>query len=150
MKDFEPYIIVFCCHNSRYDEAQGVEYASGKPIDFSLDNAERLEYRPNVKVIEMPCGGKTEVVYLMKAFESGADGVCVITCPDGECRFLEGNFRAQRRVKYTRKLLDEVGIEGDRIQIYQLPTSEKAEFKRVIDGMIEQIKQIGASPIGKN
>jgi len=147
MKDFEPYIIVFCCHNSRYDEAVGGEYASGKPLDFSLDNADKLEYLPNVRVIDMPCGGKTEVIYLMKAFESSADGVCVITCPDGECRFLEGNYRAKRRVGYARKLLNEVGIESDRLQIYQLPTSEKDEFTRIIDGMIEKIRQIGESSI---
>lgn len=136
MEHFEPQIIVFCCHNSVYSE--------DKPR-----NEERLQTAPNIKVIEMPCGGKTEVLYLMKSFESGADGVCVITCPEGECHFLEGNLRAKERVKYTKKLLNEISLESDRLQIYQLPAKKRDEFTRVVGEMVDRIKRIGKSPIPK-
>ncbi len=149
MKDIEPYIIAFCCHNSLYthedtETTVGAGDASDKPTGLSPANAERIQYPSNIKVIEMPCGGKTEVLYLMKAFESGADGVCVITCPEDKCHFLEGNLRAKGRVKYASKLLNEIGIESDRLQIYQLPTPN--EFTQVIDEMVEKIKRIGESP----
>ena len=107
MNDFQPQITAFCCHNAAYS-----------PQD--LTKRQRLQYPSNVTVIEIPCSGKTDVVYLLKAFESGADGVYVVGCPEGECHFLEGNLRAKKRVQYTQQLLDEVGIEKERISMYNL------------------------------
>ncbi|HIE30387.1 TPA: hydrogenase iron-sulfur subunit [Candidatus Poribacteria bacterium] len=136
MKDFHPQITAFCCHNAIYSEED-------------LTERRRLQSPSNVKVIEMPCSGKTEVIYLLKALESGADGVYVVGCPEGECRFLEGNLRAKKRVKYTQQLLDEIGIEKDRIQMYNLSASMKEKFQKVATEMIEKIRNIGPSPVNK-
>ena len=134
MKDFQPQIIAFCCHNAAYSAED-------------LTKRQRLQYPANVKVIEIPCSGKTEVVYLLKAFESGADGVYVVGCPEGECHFLEGNLRAKKRVQYTQQLLDEVGIGKERISMYNLSSSMKEKFLEVANEMIEKIKNMGPSPL---
>ena len=136
MKDFQPQITAFCCHNAAY----AAEY---------LTKRQRLQYPSNVKVIEIPCSGKTEVVYFLKAFESGADGVYVIGCPEGECRFLEGNLRAKKRVEYTQQLLDEIGIEKERISMYNLSASMREKFLEVANEMIEKIRNMGPSPLNK-
>ncbi len=127
MENFEPHITAFCCHNSLCNDTQ----------------ANEIKYPPNIKVIEIPCSGKTDVLYLLKAFESGADGVCVITCPEGECHFLEGNLRAENRVKYAKEMLDEIKLESDRLQIYSM----KGQLEKIIDEMIEKIKSLGRSPL---
>ncbi|MFQ6042571.1 MAG: hydrogenase iron-sulfur subunit [Candidatus Poribacteria bacterium] len=136
MKDFQPQITAFCCHNAIYSEED-------------LIKRQRLQSPSNVKVIEMPCSGKTEVIYLLKAFESGADGVYVVGCPEGECHFLEGNLRAKKRVQYTQQLLNEIGIEKERIQMYNLSSSMKEKFLEVANEMIEKIRNLGPSPLNK-
>ncbi len=136
MRDFQPQITAFCCHNAAYSAE-------------NLTKRQRLRYPSNIKVIETPCSGKIEVVYLLKAFESGADGVYVVGCPESECRFLEGNLRARKRVEYTQQLLDEIGIEKERVQMYNLSSSMKEKFLEVANEMIEKIKNMGTSPLNK-
>jgi len=136
MNDFQPQIIAFCCHNAAYS-AQ------------NLTNRQRLKYPENVKVVETPCSGKTDVIYFLKAFESGADGVYAVGCPEGECRFLEGNFRAKKRVEYTQQLLNEIGIEKDRIQMYNISPLTQEKFLEVANEMIEKIRNMGPSPLKK-
>ena len=136
MKDFQPQITAFCCHNAAYS-----------PED--LTKRQRLQYPSNINVIEIPCSGKTEVLYFLKAFETGADGVYVVGCPEGECHFLEGNLRAKKRVQYTQQLLDEIGIEKERISMYNLSSSMKEKFLEVANEMIEKIKNMGPSPLNK-
>ena len=82
------------------------------------------------KTISLPCSGKLELIYLLKAFESGADGAMLITCKKGECRYLEGNLRAQKRVEAVNALLDETGLGRGRIRLIQL---EKGAMEQIID-----------------
>ena len=70
-----------------------------------------------LKTISLPCSGKVELIYLLKAFESGADGVAIITCQRDACRYLEGNLRAKRRVQAVETLLQEIGLGTGRIQV---------------------------------
>lgn len=72
-----------------------------------------------VKTISMPCSGKIDVPYLIKAFETGADGVVVVTCKKGECRHLEGNLRAHKRAESVESLLEEMGVEPGRIMVVE-------------------------------
>ena len=136
MKDFQPQITTFCCHNAIYSEEE-------------LTQRQRLQFPSNVKVIEMPCSGKTEILYLLKAFESGADGVYVVSCTEGECRFLEGNLRVKKRVEYVQQLLDEIGVEKERISMYNLSPSMKEKFQKVANEMIEKIRNLGPGPLNK-
>jgi len=63
-----------------------------------------------VKTVSLPCSGKVNLLYLLKAFEKGADGVMLVTCPENECHFLEGNLRAQKRARAVDSLLEEIGV----------------------------------------
>ena len=77
--------------------------------------------------IALPCAGRLQPEHLLKAFEAGADAVCVITCASDNCRYLEGSQRLQRRVGYVRELLDEVGLGGERLLVFELAGSPDAD-----------------------
>jgi len=79
-----------------------------------------------VREIALPCTGRLQPEHLLKAFEAGADAVCVITCAGHDCHYLEGSDRAQRRVEYVRELLDEIGLGGHRLLFVDLATSQQA------------------------
>ena len=107
----------------------------------------RLSYPPNIKVIKLPCTGKVDVLYLLKAFQSGADGVYVAGCMEGDCHYLTGNLRARKRVEYTKKILDEVGIGGERLEMYNMSAAQAPRFVEIAVEMVERIKKLGPSPI---
>ena len=98
-------IDVFCCVTS-YDQAQLMR-------DFSSPGTE-------MKVISLPCSGKLDILYLVKAFETGADGVAVMMCKEGECRYLEGNMRAKKRAEVVEELLKETGLGEGRVAVIQM------------------------------
>ena len=70
----------------------------------------RLQYPPDIRIIQVPCTGKVDILHLLTAFEEGADGVFVAGCLEGGCHFIEGNLYAKKRVNYTRKMLAELGL----------------------------------------
>ena len=88
----------------------------------------RLEYPISIKVIELPCSGKLDVKYVLRAFEDGADGVMVAGWLEGDCHYLEGNLNARRRVEYIQGLLTEIGLEGRRIQMINLSSAMSYNF----------------------
>jgi coenzyme F420-reducing hydrogenase delta subunit len=73
-----------------------------------------------IKTVSLPCSGKLELIYLLKTFETGADGAVLITCREGECRRLEGNLRAHRRAEAVRSLLEETGFGKERLLVTDL------------------------------
>ena len=80
-----------------------------------------LSFHKNLlKVIPMPCSGKLDILYLTKAFETGADGVAVMMCKEGECRYMEGNLRARKRAEAVGELIEEAGLDKNRITVIQL------------------------------
>jgi F420-non-reducing hydrogenase iron-sulfur subunit len=101
-------IDVFCCSNS-YDQTELMRnfHAPGTTMN----------------VIPLPCSGKLDILYLVKAFETGADGVAVMMCPEGECHYLEGNLRAKKRAAAIEGLLKETGIGGGRVAVIQMDNS---------------------------
>lgn len=86
-----------------------------------------------VKVISLPCSGKVNVPYLVKAFESGADGVMVVTCKKDDCQYIQGSFRAENRVRTVDELIEEVGLGRGRIALASLDEGG-------IDGVIDRVK----------
>ncbi|WP_031513747.1 hydrogenase iron-sulfur subunit [Desulfofalx alkaliphila] len=134
MSDFKPKIIAFCCYYCAYAAAD---------VAGSL----RLQYAPEVRLIEMPCSGRVDPVILLKAFEEGADGVYVAGCLEGDCHFLKGNLRAKKRVQYVQEKLAELGIEPERLAMYNLSGAQGNVFARVADEFTQRIKQLGPSPI---
>jgi len=106
-----------------------------------------LSYPDSIRIIQLPCTGKVDVIHLMEAFQKGADGVYVVGCLEGECHFLTGNLRARKRVEYTKKLLDEIGVGGERLEMYNIAASDGPRFAEVAREMDKKIRAIGPSPI---
>lgn len=134
MTDFEPKILALCCHYCAYAAAD-------------LAGSMRLQYPSNVRVLRLPCTGKVDVDYIMKAFEQGVDGVLVAGCLEGGCHFEEGNLYAKRRVAHAREVLEESGIEGERLEMFNLSSAEGNRFAEIVQEMTERIKRLGPSPI---
>lgn len=134
MENFEPVIVAFCCHYCAYTAAD-------------MAGSQRLAYPANVKIIRVPCSGKVDALHLVKAFERGADGVYVAGCLEGDCHFKNGNVRAARRVESVRKYLEEIGIEGGRLEMVNMSAGMGYRFAQVATEITEKIRQMGPSPI---
>jgi len=107
----------------------------------------RLDYPANVKIIRVPCSGKVDALHLLRAIQKGADGAYVVGCLEGTCHYNEGNFRARERVEYGRTLLEEIGMEADRVRMYNLSSSEGPTFAAYAKEMTEYIRSLGPSPL---
>lgn len=134
MEDFEPRIVAFCCHYCAYGAAD-------------LAGVSRFQYPPNIEIIRVPCTGKVDVVYMLQAFELGADGVYVAGCLEGDCHFVTGNLRAKKRVEYAKQILDAVGIGGERLEMFHMSSAMGQTFAQVAWEMTERIKKLGPNPI---
>ncbi len=135
MSEFESKIVAFCCNFCAFAAAD-------------LAGAMRLQYSPNVRIIRLPCTGKVDAIHLMKAFEDGADAVFVAGCLEGQCHYLEGNLRAKKRVAYVKRLLSEVGIEPERIEMFNLSSAMGGRFAEIVEEMTEKVTKLG--PTYKN
>jgi F420-non-reducing hydrogenase iron-sulfur subunit len=107
----------------------------------------RLSYPDSIRIIRLPCTGKVDVIYLLRAFQKGADGVYVAGCLEGECHYLTGNLRARQKVEYAKKLLDEIGIGGERLEMYNIAASDGPRFAEAAREMHEKIMALGPNPI---
>ena len=134
MRDNEPLILAFCCHYCAYAAAD-------------LAGSMRVQYPDNVRVLRLPCTGKIEVDYILAAFERGVDGVIVAGCLEGGCHFLEGNLRARRRVERAQQLLDEIGIEPQRLEMFNLSSAEGGRFAEIVTEMTNRLAELGKSPL---
>jgi F420-non-reducing hydrogenase iron-sulfur subunit len=107
----------------------------------------RLDYPINIKIIRLPCTGKIDVIHLLRAIQKGADGAYVVGCLEGTCHYNEGNFRARERVNHVRMLLDEIGLDGDRVRMYNLSSGEGPTFAAYAKEMTAHIKELGPNPL---
>lgn len=131
---FEPEITAFSCIYCAYMAADTA-------------GALRLQYPANIKLVRLPCTGKTDVRYILEAFEQGADGVCIFACPLGNCHHVRGNERGRARVARARKLLKSIGIEPERLEMYFVSGGQGATFAKVASDMVERIKELGPNPV---
>ncbi|MHC4740534.1 MAG: hydrogenase iron-sulfur subunit [Planctomycetota bacterium] len=130
MSEFEPKIVAYCCNFCAFAAAD-------------LAGAMRVQYAPNVRIIRLPCTGKVDAIHIMKAFEDGADGVFIAGCLEGECHFLEGNLRAKKRVAYVKRLLEEVGMNPERVEMFNLSSAMGGQFAEYVEIMTKRIKELG-------
>jgi len=136
MSEFDSKIVAFCCNFCAFAAAD-------------LAGAMRLQYSPNVRIIRLPCTGKVDAIHLMKAFEDGADAVFVAGCLEGQCHYLEGNLRAKKRVAYVKKLLTEVEIEPERLEMFNLSSAMGGRFAEIVEEMTERITKLGPTYISR-
>ena len=106
----------------------------------------RLQYPPDIKLILMPCTGRVDILHLLKAFEAGADVVFVVGCLEGECHYLKGNIRARKRVSKVKKDFESMGIEPERVEMYNLSSSEGPRFAAIAKEMVERAYKLGPCP----
>ncbi|MGB9629603.1 MAG: hydrogenase iron-sulfur subunit [Thermodesulfobacteriota bacterium] len=133
MQAFEPKIIAFCCDQSGYP---------------SLDMAGRLRLRlpKNLEIVRIPCAGRIEMIYLLKALERGADGILIFACYEENCQFLRGNLRLRGRLSYIHRLLEKIGIEKERLEICHLATNSGQRFAEVLWQKREALIKLGPNP----
>lgn len=134
-------IVIYVCRNS---------LAAGTSASALARQFAHAVPGMHVAVREVPCSGKTDVIYLLKAFEGGARGVAIITCPLGECRLAEGNYRAQVRVRNIGRLLDEIGLGSARlILLHSANGSQGSDVPALIDQAVARLSGLSASPLAQ-
>ena len=106
-----------------------------------------MDYPTNVKIMRIPCTGKVDALYLLKALEDGVDGVYVAGCEVGDCHFLVGNIRARKRVGYVKSILKDLGINPGRVEMYNMSAADGPRFVDVAREFTARIKALGPSPI---
>jgi len=133
--EFEPKIVGFLCNWCAYAGAD-------------LAGVSRLQYPHNVRIIRVMCSGRIDPAFILEAFKDGADGVLVAGCHlPSDCHYLSGNFKAQRRMFLMRKVLEQFGIEPQRLRLEWVSASEGDRFATVIREMVEEIRKLGPNPI---
>ncbi len=127
-------ILAYCCHYCAYAAAD-------------LAGVLRMRYPAEAKILELPCTGRLDILEVLHAFEGGADGVMVAGCLEGDCHFQEGNLNARRRVDRIKIVLEAIGLEPDRIRMFNMSSAMGKQFAEAATEMAEQITALGPSPL---
>lgn len=98
-------------------------------------------------MLQVPCTGRVDIIHLLNAIEDGADGVYVAGCLEGECHYRTGNLRTRKKVEYVKKVLKEIDIEPERVEMYNLSSAQGQRFADIAKEMVERIKELGPSPV---
>jgi len=96
--------------------------------------------------VKMPCSSMVKDVFLLRAFEAGSDAVIVLVCPEGQCRYVEGNIRAKKRVAWVRNLLDEIGLGGRRLSLSNISAGDNVAVSHIIQNVLEDLADLGPNP----
>jgi F420-non-reducing hydrogenase iron-sulfur subunit len=132
---FEPKIVAFFCNWCTY-------------LAADLAGTSRIKYAPNAEVVRVMCSGRIDPQFVLKAFAGGADGVLIGGCHPGDCHYQEGNYKALRRFKLLKRLVEQMGIEPDRLRLEWISAAEGDRVRVVINEMVERLKELG--PLAKN
>ncbi len=130
MPEFEPRIVGFLCNWCSYAGAD-------------MAGTSRTTYAPNIRIIRVPCSGRVDPLFILKAFQQGADGVLVAGCHPGDCHYSEGNYYARRRYAVMHQLMDFAGIDKARVRLDWVSASEGAKWARVVNEFTESVKKLG-------
>ena len=117
--------------------------------ESSEEDRKALEkkYGPSIRLFPIPCSGRLEPVHLLRALEEFADAAYVITCPEGACRYFEGNHRAQKRVKMTASIIAEIGLEPDRVGIKVGSKNSPKSLSQLAGEIFQDISGLEPSPV---
>jgi len=133
MQTFDPKIVAFCCDQSGYPAAD-------------MAGNLKLKFPGNVEIVRVPCAGRIETIYLLKALETGADGVMIFGCFEENCQFLRGNLRAKGRLLYAQRMLEKIGLEKERLEICHLATNSGVRLAEALHRKSEQLRKLGPNP----
>ena len=129
-ENFEPVIVAFCCNWCSYAGAD-------------LSGTNRLNYPTNVKIIRAPCSCRVNPMFILRAFQKGADGVIICGCHPGDCHYTSGNYFTRRRITLLYSMLDFLGIERDRTRLEWVSAAEGAKFAATMQQFTEDVKALG-------
>ncbi len=130
MSQFEPKIVAFLCNFCSYEGADRAGSA-------------KLQVPSNVKAIRVMCSGRVEPEMVFEALTAGADGVLILGCHPGDCHFKEGNYKTMRRYNLLKQLVEEFGIEPERVRLDWVSASEATKFAEVTKEMTEKVRSLG-------
>ncbi len=108
-----------------------------------LAGTSRTKYPPNIRIIRVPCSGRVDPLFILKALRLGIDGVLVSGCHPGDCHYQTGNYRARRRIAITKKVLEYVGVEPERVQASWVSASEGSRFAAVVAEVTKELEEAG-------
>lgn len=134
---FEPKIVSFLCNWCSYAGAD-------------LAGTSRMQYPQNVRIIRVPCSGRVDPLFVLKAFQDGADGVMVLGCHPGDCHYKQGNYVAQRRYAIMHRLLEFTGVETGRLIVDWVSASEGKRFAEVVTSFTDQVRSLGPMAMNGN
>lgn len=129
-ENFEPVIVAFCCNWCSYAGAD-------------LSGTNRLNYPTNVKIIRVPCSCRVNPIFILRAFQKGADGVIICGCHPGDCHYTSGNYFTRRRITLLYSMLDFLGIERNRTRLEWVSAAEGAKFAAVMNQFTEDVRKLG-------
>ena len=129
-EQFEPVIVGFLCNWCSYRAAD-------------LAGTSRLQYAPNLRAIRVMCSGRVDPQFVLKALKEGADGVLIAGCHPGECHYVEGNIKALRRFILLKRMLAQLGVEEERVQLVWASASEGKILAEAVDEMTKQVRALG-------
>lgn len=129
-EEFEPKIVAFLC-----------KWCSSAGSD--LAGVSRMEYPSNVVPIQVMCSGSVSPLYILSAFNKGADGVLVSGCHPGDCHYIKGNYYARRRIALVKQLLEYIGLEPERFQMSWVSAAEGVKYTQVIKDFVQELKPLG-------
>ena len=129
-KEFVPNIVAFCCNWCSYAGAD-------------LAGSSRLSYPANVKIIRVPCSCRVNPMFVLKAFQRGADGVILCGCHPGDCHYVTGNYYTRRRMSLLFSLLNYMGIEKERTRVEWVSAAEGARFSAVMNDFVKTVAALG-------
>ena len=134
MSEFEPKIVGFLCNWCSYAGAD-------------LAGTSRIQYPPNIRIIRVMCSGAVDTVYVLRALLEGADAVLIAGCHPGDCHYVDGNFRARRKVVLLKSILGTLGLEEDRIWVRWVSASEGQKFADTVREISDAVKEMGPNPV---
>ncbi len=129
-EEFEPKIVAFLC-----------KWCSSAGSD--LAGVSRMQYPTNVVPITVMCSGSVSPLYILSAFNKGADGVLVSGCHPGDCHYIKGNYYARRRIALVKELLEYTGLEPERFQMSWVSAAEGKKYTEIIKNFVEILKPLG-------
>ncbi len=136
MEEFEPKIVGFLCNWCTYAGAD-------------LAGTSRIQYPANIRVIRLMCSGSVDSIYIMKAILEGADAVLIGGCHPGDCHYLNGNYKARRKMVLVKNILETLGMEKDRIWLRWISASEGQKFADTVKEIVEETKKLGPNPVAQ-
>jgi F420-non-reducing hydrogenase iron-sulfur subunit len=108
-----------------------------------------MSYPTNIRIIRTMCSGRVDPLHVLEAFRQGVDGVLVTGCHIGDCHYITGNHACEKRVKFLKETMGQIGMDSRRLRLEWVSASEGGKFARIVKEFLEEIKALGPSPLRK-